>query len=248
MASVRCQMVGQWTQNHISSYCGFLDNPLRFPCRYCTPLNSPVLSIALLCFCFHACFAFIACFHCFSLLCFHRSACSSTSTSQHPHSQEARLCFDIEVTGRDPYNLFYLQIAFKTSTERHSFQLTREAHEIALQRDCSQPCDRVNVCNGSGIDATQDALLAEYELCDVCGMSGGRPDSSRGSMEVCGCCLDHEKETLVCSSCIPGQLRRCLHAHPDNRHWRCQCCRSVPAIQLACGYESVSFCMQSCVQ
>jgi len=84
----------------------------------------------------------------------------------------------------------------------NSFQLTREAYEFALQRDCTQPCERIHASDGSGIDVEQDAMLAQYCLCDVCGMSGSR---SRVKMEVCGTCLDHDKEIWHASVAYPGR-------------------------------------------
>ena len=104
----------------------------------------------------------------------------------------------------------------------NSFQLTRDAYELALQRDCTQPCERIHANDGSGIDVEQDAMLAQYCLCDVCGMSGSR---SRVKMEVCGTCLDHDKETLACLCCIPWEVRCWRQEDLDSRHWRCSRCR-----------------------
>jgi len=128
----------------------------------------------------------------------------------------------------------WLQIAFKSHKDgiANSFQLTREAYEYALQRDCTQPCERINASDGSGIDVEQDAMLAEYCLCDVCGMSGSRSDSGYVKMEVCGTCLDNGKQTLACMSCVPWELRCWLREDPDSRHWRCARCRYALAVDL----------------
>ena len=49
----------------------------------------------------------------------------------------------------------------------------------------SQFCERIHAYNGSGIGAEQDAILVGYQRA-VCGMSGGRPESSHGTMKICG--------------------------------------------------------------
>ena len=136
-------------------------------------------------------------------------------------------------------------MAFRSNSddEARSFHLTREVYKSALLRDCSQPCKRIDACSGSGNGVEQGAMLEEYNLCDVCGMSDGGPGvGCHGTMEVCGCCLDDKIETLACSTCMPGELRRWLHADPDNRHWRCKRCRSVITLELGCYCLIVSFC------
>lgn len=114
------------------------------------------------------------------------------------------------------------------------FQLTREAYEVALQRDCSQPCERIDARAGSGIDAEHDAMLQKYTLCDVCGMTGGNADFSHGGMVVCGCCMGNDQANLACVSCIPREVWTWLQTDPRNRHWRCKCCRylSVSCLDL----------------
>lgn len=122
-----------------------------------------------------------------------------------------------------------LQMAFQIGANamRQAFQLTREAYEVALQRDCSQPCERNEACAGSGIDAEHDAMLEKYNLCDVCGMNGGKVDHCQGEMNVCGCCADNNHSTLACTSCIPWEVWVWLQEDPENRHWLCKRCRSV---------------------
>lgn len=128
-----------------------------------------------------------------------------------------------------------LQMVFrqKATAMQRSFQLTREAYETVLRRDCSQPCERVAAHAGRGIDPEHDAMLDKYNLCDVCGMACGSADSSRGKMNVCGCCIDNNQWTVACMTCIPWEIWIWLQADPENRHWRCKSCRSVFGILSA---------------
>ncbi|KAL0022396.1 hypothetical protein WJX77_007740 [Trebouxia sp. C0004] len=135
-------------------------------------------------------------------------------------------CFKLSRLPEQP-DLVPQQMVFRSNKAAiaNSFQLTRQAYEFALQKDCSQPCERINARDGSGINVAQDAMLAEYCLCDVCGMSGSRTNSGAVKMQVCGTCLDNGKETLACPYCVPWELRCWLNEDPDSRHWRCAHCR-----------------------
>lgn len=141
------------------------------------------------------------------------------------------LCSHLVLMLCQPVKYVALQMAFRANTVSmcRAFQLTREAYEVALQRDCSRPCERIDACNGSGIDAEHDAMLETYNLCDVCGMTAGKVDNCQGEMNVCGCCTDNHRSTLACTSCIPWEVWVWLQQDPENHHWLCKCCRSVVA-------------------
>ena len=102
---------------------------------------------------------------------------------------------------------------------RKSFPQTWAAYEVVLQQDCSTPCERIKQYGG-GMSASAIAALAEYDLCDVCGM-----DIIERDMLTCKSCQQRGWKTKACDACIPGQERRWLKADADCRHWRCSACR-----------------------
>ncbi len=99
------------------------------------------------------------------------------------------------------------------------------AYQLVFERDCSTPCEQVDPNLGSRIDAEQDALLAAYSLCDVCGMDGSRRHGAIATMQQCGCCLQHGRETPACHAFVDFDEKQWVNADPEHRHWRCKHCR-----------------------
>ena len=82
---------------------------------------------------------------------------------------------------------------------RKSFPQTWQAYELALHRLCGQPCERVRQ-HGGAMSAGDIAALAEYNLCDVCGM-----DIIEKDMLTCKSCQDLWWKTKACDVCVPAR-------------------------------------------
>ena len=109
--------------------------------------------------------------------------------------------------------------ATKKSSIAHANWKTWQAYTETLQKDCSVPCEQIDPNEGTGISAENDAKLATYDLCDVCGIDG-----NGWKMAVCGCCLHTSQETVACLSCIPKDHAEWIQADEDQHHWRCRRC------------------------
>ena len=102
-----------------------------------------------------------------------------------------------------------------------------------MLQDCSSPCEKCEPNTFRCANATLQAKLETYDLCDMCGLDGNDIKMAR-----CQCCEEQGKETVACYSCIPQQMLRWLIVDEDQRHWRCRRCRSVRQSFL---FKSVKF-------
>lgn len=122
---------------------------------------------------------------------------------------------------------------------RESFPKTWEAYERALHRCCGQPCERVQQ-HGGGMSADDIAALAEYDLCDICGM-----DIIEKDMPTCNSCQQAGWKTKACDVCVSWQEKQWIMTDVKGHHWHCSACRSK-GMHLSSGYTFPSVPVLQC--